>query len=63
MKALDVFDPAAVKVQTLKSAVDAACYLLRVDDIVSGISKKKPQGGGGGPAPQEGPDESAAELE
>eukprot|EP00835_Amoeboradix_gromovi_P001915 NODE_98_length_21025_cov_0.475055.p4 type:complete len:572 gc:universal NODE_98_length_21025_cov_0.475055:17290-19005(+) len=37
---LGVWEPKGVKVQTLKTAVEATCMLLRVDDIVSGISKK-----------------------
>ncbi|KAJ3297493.1 T-complex protein 1 subunit gamma [Borealophlyctis nickersoniae] len=45
-----VWEPYAVKAQTLKTAVESACLLLRVDDIVSGVSKK--QGGGGAPQPQ-----------
>ncbi|CEO96125.1 unnamed protein product (mitochondrion) [Plasmodiophora brassicae] len=36
-----VFDTFAVKSQTLKTAIESAAMLLRVDDIVSGISKKK----------------------
>lgn len=40
-----------VKTQTYKTAIEAACMLLRVDDIVSGISKKKE--GGAGAQPQE----------
>lgn len=31
-----VIEPAAVKVQALKTAVEAACMILRVDDVVSG---------------------------
>ncbi|CAH1756192.1 20759_t:CDS:2 [Entrophospora sp. SA101] len=44
-----IWEPNAVKVQTIKTAIESACLLLRVDDIVSGVSKKKSQGGGGGP--------------
>ena len=47
MKELGVWEPYAVKLQTIKTAVESACMLLRIDDIVSGISKKQ---GGGGPA-------------
>ena len=43
-----IWEPYAVKVQTIKTAIEAACMLLRIDDIVSGI-KKKQAGGGGGP--------------
>ena len=41
MKELGVWEPLAVKVQTFKTAVEAACLLLRVDDILSGLSNKK----------------------
>ena len=49
MKEYGVWEPCAVKVQTLKTAIESTCMLLRVDDIVSGISKKgqqQPQGAG-----------------
>jgi T-complex protein 1 subunit gamma len=49
MKQLGVWEPLAVKVQTLKTAVESAAMLLRIDDIVSGLSKKGKGGGGGGP--------------
>ena len=60
MKALGVWEPLAVKVQTLKTAVESAALLLRIDDIVSGLTKKgkAPQG----MAPQGAPmGEGAAE--
>ncbi len=41
LRDLGVWDAYAVKVQTLKTSVEAATLLLRIDDIVSGISKKK----------------------
>ena len=40
MKELGVWEPYEVKVQTIKTAVESATLLLRIDDIVSGISKK-----------------------
>jgi T-complex protein 1 subunit gamma len=46
VKELGILDTFAVKKQTLRTAVEAAAMLLRIDDIISGISKKK-QGGGG----------------
>jgi len=49
MHNVGVWEPYAVKAQTIKTAIEAACILLRVDDVVSGISKKKEGGGGGGP--------------
>lgn len=55
LRAQGVWEPLAVKVQSIKTAIEAACMLLRVDDIVSG-SKKKGAGGGGGGAPA-GPEE------
>jgi T-complex protein 1 subunit gamma len=45
MKALNVWDSVTVKSQVIKSAVESACLLLRVDDIVSGMKKKQQQGG------------------
>eukprot|EP00878_Enallax_costatus_P001876 GHUV01002035.1.p1 GENE.GHUV01002035.1~~GHUV01002035.1.p1 ORF type:complete len:559 (+),score=140.91 GHUV01002035.1:215-1891(+) len=48
MRALGVWEPLAVKTQTLKTSTEAATMLLRIDDIVSGISKGR--GGGGGPS-------------
>jgi len=40
MKINNIWDPIAVKKQTLKTAVESACMILRIDDIVSGIKKK-----------------------
>eukprot|EP00892_Ulva_mutabilis_P005245 jgi/Ulvmu1/3092/UM015_0132.1 len=39
MKELGIWEPAAVKLQTLKTSVEAAVLLLRIDDIVSGMKK------------------------
>lgn len=36
-----IWDPLVVKNQTWKTAVEAAAMLLRIDDIVSGLTKKK----------------------
>jgi T-complex protein 1 subunit gamma len=44
MRDLGIWEPYSVKVQTLKTAIEAACILLRVDDVVSGIAKKKETG-------------------
>jgi len=51
MNELGVWEPLSVKSQTIKTAIESACLLLRVDDIVSGLSKKKSGGGGGGAPP------------
>lgn len=48
MRELGVWDPVVVKTQTLKTAVEAAAMLLRIDDIVSGLSKKKDSSGDSG---------------
>jgi len=48
MDALNVWEPYLVKSQTYKTAIEAATMLLRIDDIVSGMSKDKKKGGGGG---------------
>ena len=45
MKEAEIWDPIAVKLQTFKTAIESACMLLRIDDIVSGIKKEKSQKG------------------
>lgn len=53
MKELGILDPFLVKTQTVKTAIEAATMLLRIDDIVSGmapVSRGPQQGGGGGQA-------------
>lgn len=58
MAAAGLWEPMAVRAQTIKTAVEAACLLLRVDDILSGGMPKQQGGGGGGPAqpnPEDGP--------
>ena len=52
MKELGVWEPYAVKVQTFKTAVESAALLLRIDDIVSGITRRGGGGGGGPRGPQ-----------
>jgi chaperonin GroEL (HSP60 family) len=41
MKEYGVWEPFSVKVQTVKTAIESACMILRIDDIVSGWSKKR----------------------
>lgn len=41
VKNLNVFDTLSVKQQTLKTAIESACMLLRIDDIVSGVKKRE----------------------
>jgi len=40
MNDLGVWEPFAVKIQTIKTAIEASSMLLRIDDIVSGTKKK-----------------------
>ena len=47
MKALGVWEPYEVKAQSLKTAVESACMLLRIDDVVSGLRKKNRDGNPG----------------
>lgn len=48
MKDIKVFEPYLVKSQTLKTAIESACMLLRIDDIVSGTAATQRGGGQGG---------------
>ena len=45
MSEANVWDPVSVKQQTFKTSIEAACMLLRIDDIVSGIKKPADQSG------------------
>jgi T-complex protein 1 subunit gamma len=54
MRELQIWEPYAVKAQTLKTAIEAACLLVRIDDVLSGIRKgKKEEAAGAGGAPEE----------
>jgi chaperonin GroEL (HSP60 family) len=47
----DVFEPLVVKEQIIKSAIEAARMLLRIDDVIAASKSKMPPGpppGGGG---------------
>lgn len=50
MRELGVWEPLVVKTQTIKTAVEAANMLLRIDDIVSGISRGRGAPGSSGPS-------------
>ena len=39
MDELGIWEPFSVKVQTIKTAIESACMILRIDDIVSGSKK------------------------
>ena len=46
MDEVNIWDPCAVKLQSYKTAIESACMLLRIDDIVSGIQKPDRHAGG-----------------
>ena len=52
MRELGVWDPYVVRLQTINTAVECACLLLRIDDILSGLKKKDKLGGGPAQTPQ-----------
>lgn len=56
MKDYGVWEPYAVKSQTVKTAIESACLLLRVDDIVSGVSRRGQEGQQAQPQQQEVPE-------
>lgn len=41
MEDLGIWEPFSVKVQTIKTAIESACMILRIDDIVSGSKKSQ----------------------
>jgi T-complex protein 1 subunit gamma len=40
MKEYGIWEPFSVKAQTVKTAIESACMILRIDDIVSGSKKR-----------------------
>lgn len=53
MKEYGLYESASVKIQTFKTAIEAARMLLRVDDVVQAVRKDREGGGGGGAPPEE----------
>jgi chaperonin GroEL (HSP60 family) len=47
-----VWEPQVVKTQSIKTAIESACLLLRVDDVVPGVRKQGEKN-----QPQQGPSE------
>jgi T-complex protein 1 subunit gamma len=41
MNVLNIWEPYVVKVQTLKTAIESSCLILRIDDVVSGTRRKR----------------------
>jgi chaperonin GroEL (HSP60 family) len=40
MQEYGVWEPQVVKTQSIKTAIESACLLLRVDDVVGGVRKQ-----------------------
>ena len=51
MKTSDIIDPLAVKNQVISAASEAACMILRIDDVISVSKAAAPPGGGEGGMP------------
>ena len=51
MKTSDIIDPLAVKYQVISAASEAACMILRIDDVISVSKAAAPPGGGEGGMP------------
>ena len=51
MKSSDIIEPLAVKMQVVSAAAEAACMILRIDDVISVSKAAAPPGGGGGGMP------------
>lgn len=41
MTTYGIWEPFCVKTQTFKTAIESACLIIRIDDVVSGSRKKK----------------------
>lgn len=41
MSIQNIWEPIAVKFQVIKTAIEASCLLLRIDDVVSGVKKRE----------------------
>jgi chaperonin GroEL (HSP60 family) len=46
--AKDIYEPLAVKEQVINAATEAACMILRIDDVIAASKTKAPTAGGGG---------------
>lgn len=55
-----IWESVAVKAQTIKTAIESACMILRVDDIVAGMSKSQSQGQGRSPMAATGEEQPEA---
>lgn len=55
MKEMNLLESYSVKIQTMKTAIEAACMLLRVDEVLSGLTKKESSAPSGPPPQQQQP--------
>lgn len=46
MSVVNIWEPIAVKNQVIKTAIEASCLLLRIDDVVSGVKRREKQSSG-----------------
>ena len=51
MKSSDIIEPLTVKLQVISAAAEAACMILRIDDVISVSKAAAPPGGGDGGMP------------
>lgn len=58
MHQINVWEPLMVKTQVIKTAIETACMLLRIDDVVSGMKKKDAAAAAAQPQPGEEPMET-----
>ena len=47
MSTINVWEPIAVKMQVIKTSIEASCLLLRIDDVVSGVKRREKEKKGG----------------
>jgi len=40
MNSINVYEPIAVKMQVIKTSIEASSLLLRIDDVVSGVKRR-----------------------
>lgn len=49
----NIWEPIAVKMQIIKTSIEASCLLLRIDDVVSGVKRREKEKTGPGPQMEE----------
>jgi hypothetical protein len=51
MKSSDIIEPLTVKLQIVSAASEAACMILRIDDVIATVKSSAPPSGGEGGMP------------